>query len=138
MATLLRTHPVESIHNPTWPIRYGEIGISNFHPSLGPCLALLCHVVKMCQWWSDDIDSLIFSSLLRISKKEGLRFMSAAQHSSVNLKSQTQGRNQHPKIQAHLTCVISKKTVRRMRLILDRYLPPCVKYGANTEVLVRE
>lgn len=64
--------------------------------------------------------------------------MSAAQHSSVNLKSQTQGRNQHPKIQAHLTCVISKKTVRRMRLILDRYLPPCVKYGANTEVLVRE
>ena len=41
---------------------------------------------KMCQWCSDGRFSLIFSSLLSISRKEGLWFISAAQHWSVNLQ----------------------------------------------------
>lgn len=44
------------------------------------------YALNMFQWWSVGKVSLIFSSLLRISKNEGLWFMSAAQHFSVNLK----------------------------------------------------
>lgn len=56
-----------------------------------------CHVLNIFQWWSEGTFSLIFSSLLRMSKNEGLWFMSAAQHSLVNLR----------KIQE------KKKTIRR-------------------------
>lgn len=45
-----------------------------------------CHVLNIFQWWSEGTFSLIFSSLLRMSKNEGLWFMSAAQHSLVNLR----------------------------------------------------
>lgn len=42
--------------------------------------------VKMFQWWSDDRFSFSFSSLLRISRKVGLLFISIAQHCTVKLQ----------------------------------------------------
>lgn len=44
-----------------------------------------CYALNKFQWWSVGRFSLTFSSLLRISKKDGLLFISDAQHSSVNL-----------------------------------------------------
>lgn len=46
----------------------------------------IAYWLKMLQWFSCDTFSLIFSSLLRITRKEGLLFISAAQHSSVKLQ----------------------------------------------------
>lgn len=54
------------------------------------------HVLNIFQWWSVGTFSLIFSSLLRISKKDGLWFMSAAQHLSVKLRKIQEERNQQP------------------------------------------
>ena len=41
--------------------------------------------VNKPQWWSEGRVSLIFSSLLRMSRNDGLWFMSASQHFTINL-----------------------------------------------------
>lgn len=74
---------------------------------------------KMCQWWSGETASLIFSSFLRISIKEGLCAMSADQHSTVNLD--------HPK---------SRSTIR-VKLEKDAWLQTYRQrmwYSTNSEI----
>ena len=87
IATLSRL-PVQYFHTSICTIRItgGDVKWQYNHLHIWKMSSLMYYAVNMFQWWSGGRISLIFSSLLRISKKDGLWFMSAAQHCSVNLK----------------------------------------------------
>lgn len=77
---IFKSEGLQSIHNPIAGLCFGVNVQDNIFFEV-----LWCQEVKMFQWWSLGKFSLIFSILFRICKKEGLWFISAAQHFSTNL-----------------------------------------------------